>query len=97
MSKQQDNILGTDIDSGESIDKFADSYASFNRIVNSLQRQYIELKEEFSAQNDRLAETNRKLVEMTAQSIAGTDFLDSILKSIDVNFLPGFFVITFTI
>jgi PAS domain S-box-containing protein len=83
MSKQQDNILETDIDSGESIEKFAESYASFNRIVNSLQRQYIELKEEFSAQNDRLVETNRKLIEMTAQSITATDFLDSILKSID--------------
>ena len=61
---------------------FADSYATFNRVVNTLQRQYLELKEEFSAQNDRLALANRKLVEMSARNLAATEFLNRILDSL---------------
>ena len=34
--------------------RFTESYASFNRIINSLQRKYLELKEDFSAQNNQL-------------------------------------------
>ena len=68
--------------STEDLSKFADSYASFNRVVNNLQRKYIELKEEFSVQNDRLLETNKQLMEMTARNLAATEFLNSILDSI---------------
>ncbi len=64
--------------------KFAESYASFNRIINSLQRQFIELKEEFSAQNEKLAEANRRLVEFTERNLAANQFLFSIFDSIPV-------------
>lgn len=64
--------------------KFAESYASFSRIINGLQRQYIELKEEFSAQNEKLAEANRKLVELTESNLAANEFLNGILQSIPV-------------
>ena len=69
------------------ISEFAESYASFNRIINNLQRQYIELKEEFSAQNETLAETNRRLLEVTGQNLAATEFLDGILGSVTVGII----------
>jgi two-component system sensor histidine kinase AtoS len=68
----------------ENLSKFTESYASFNRIINSLQRQYLELKEEFAAQNDKLVETNRKLMDMTGRNVAATEFLNGILNSIAV-------------
>ncbi len=64
--------------------KFAESYASFNRIINGLQRQYIELKEEFSSQNEKLAEANRRLVQLTESNLAANQFLFSIFDSIPV-------------
>lgn len=70
-------------DTGE-ISKFTESYASFNRIVNSLQRKYIELKDEFTAQNEKLVEANQKLVELTQRNLAATQFLNSILEAVPV-------------
>ncbi|UCD63436.1 MAG: PAS domain-containing protein [Candidatus Zixiibacteriota bacterium] len=64
------------------VSRFADSYASFSRIVNSLQRKYIELKEEFGAQNEELVQANQKLVALTRKNIAATEFLKGILNSI---------------
>lgn len=64
------------------IAKFAESYETFNRIINSLQRKYLELKEEFTTQNDQLTSANRKLVDLTEQNITATEFLNSILNSI---------------
>jgi len=63
------------------ITEFTESYASFNRIINNLQRQYIELREEFTAQNERLAETNKKLIEMTRRNLEATEFLNNLLTS----------------
>jgi len=84
MPEKKDNIVIDSPESLENISKFTESYASFNRIINSLQRQYIELKEEFTAQNDKLAETNRKLMDMTGRNVAATEFLNGILNSISV-------------
>ena len=66
------------------VSKFAESYASFNRIVNSLQRQYIELKEEFTAQNLEVARTNLKLVRLTKSNLAATEFLNGVLNSVPI-------------
>ncbi|UCG61949.1 MAG: PAS domain-containing protein [Candidatus Zixiibacteriota bacterium] len=66
----------------QDISRFADSYASFSRIINSLQRKYIELKDEFSAQNAELSEANRKLVDLSRKNITATEFLNGILNSI---------------
>jgi len=82
MSERQDSYSATAVEAGTEIDRFTDSYASFDRIINGLQRQYIQLKEEFSAQNEQLVETNRRLVEMTARNLTATEFLNSILHSI---------------
>jgi len=80
-----DNKKGTLYDTlvnAEEVSHFTESYASFRRIINSLQRKYIELKDEFSAQNDKLVETNKKLVELTERNLAVTEFLNGILNSI---------------
>ena len=66
------------------VSKFAETYASFNRIVNDLQRQYIELKEEFSTQNLELARTNLKLVRLTKSNLAATEFLNGVLNSVPI-------------
>ncbi|MEE8149912.1 MAG: PAS domain-containing protein, partial [candidate division Zixibacteria bacterium] len=66
------------------VSKFAETYASFNRIVNDLQRQYIELKEEFTAQNLELARTNLKLVRLTKSNLAATEFLNGVLNSVPI-------------
>lgn len=68
----------------ESVSEFTDSYASFNRIVNSLQRKYLDLKEEFSQQNDELAQTNVKLLQMTQKHLSANEFLNGLLSSITV-------------
>jgi len=80
IAEKEIDMSGADIKAS----KFAESYASFNRIINVLQRQYIELKEEFSTQNDKLAEANRRLVELTESNLAANQFLFSIFDSIPV-------------
>ena len=82
MDERQPVSNGLTIAGSEDIARFTESYASFTRIVNSLQRQYLELKDEFAAQNIELAETNKKLVGATERSLAATDFLNRILKSV---------------
>lgn len=82
MKERQGTAVHTAEESVEDISKFADSYASFNRIINSLQRQYIALEEEFGEQNRQLIETNRKLAEMTNRNLKANEFLNGILTSI---------------
>jgi PAS domain S-box-containing protein len=61
--------------------QFADSYASFNRIVNGLQRKYIELKDEFASQQERLVKANEQLTDLSARNLAANEFLNGILSS----------------
>ncbi|MFH1687338.1 MAG: ATP-binding protein [bacterium] len=64
------------------VDQFIQSYTSFTRVLNSLQRKYIGLKEEFTQQNDALVEANRRLVDLSERNLAATGFLNSILDSV---------------
>jgi PAS domain S-box-containing protein len=82
MADRDDSYIIANPDRTREVTRFTEQYASFNRIINSLQRKYIELREDFSSQNERLAETNRKLVEMTARNLEATEFLNGILQSI---------------
>ncbi|MEA3296293.1 MAG: ATP-binding protein, partial [candidate division Zixibacteria bacterium] len=75
------NVLDEQIETDE-VARFTESYATFNRVINSLQRKYIELKDEFSQQNDHLVEANRKLVELGERNLVATEFLNSILGSV---------------
>jgi PAS domain S-box-containing protein len=81
MGDKPEVYSGSSTDSGTPLADFADSYASFNRIVNSLQRKYIELKEEFSSQQEKLVQSNRRLIDLTARNLTATEFLDGILKA----------------
>ena len=81
MADREKTVFEEIKENGE-ISRFVESYASFNRIINSLQRKYIELEGEFSAQNDRLASANRKLVDLSERNLVANEFLGSILDSI---------------
>ncbi len=64
------------------LEQFVDSFGSFNRVINTLQRQYIELKDEFTSQNESLAAANQKLISLTHRNLAATEFLNCILQSL---------------
>ena len=81
MDEKPDEFTNPAVNTAANLADFADSYASFNRIVNSLQRKYIELKEEFSSQQEKLVETNKRLVEMTTRNLAVSEFLNGILQA----------------
>ncbi len=70
------------VEETDEVSKFAESYASFNRVINSLQRKYLELENEFSRQNEKLVQANKKLVELTQRNLATTVFLNGILNSL---------------
>ncbi len=78
----KDKLVLDTLEDSDQVSRFADSYASFTRIVNSLQRKYIELQEEFSTQNEELVKANQKLVALTRKNITATEFLNGILSSI---------------
>ncbi|MBD3331998.1 PAS domain-containing protein [candidate division GN15 bacterium] len=84
MDDEDRTYADTVVANSDGLTRFVDSYASFTRIINSLQRKYIELQEEFSDQNHQLFEANEKLVELTEHNLAATGFMDSILDSIAV-------------
>jgi PAS domain S-box-containing protein len=82
MAANNENLVADTAESPEDIARFTESYATFNRIINSLRRQYIDLKEEFGTQNERLAATNARLVEVSGHHAAATEFLNGILQSL---------------
>ncbi|MEW5993482.1 MAG: ATP-binding protein [Candidatus Zixiibacteriota bacterium] len=81
MDDAEKTLCGQDTQTDE-VSRFADSYASFSRVVNSLQRRYLELREELTHQNEQLASANARLVELTERNLAATEFLNSILDSV---------------
>jgi PAS domain S-box-containing protein len=66
----------------EEIGQFTRSYSSFNKIVNKLQRQYLSLKETYSAQSAELQDVNCELQALVSRNQAVTEFLDNILNSL---------------
>ena len=83
MVEQKKTISNFSVESDQ-LSKFADSYESFNRIINSLQRKYIDLKDDFSHQNEELTITNSKLMELSDKNLVATEFLNNILNSISI-------------
>jgi len=81
MDDTRKEICDSVVDTDE-VSRFAESYASFNKTINSLQRKYIKLKDEFSEQNEKLVQANKKLVELTKRNLAVTEFLNGILNSV---------------
>lgn len=82
MVRDKTDSVTSSLESEEQLSQFTESYASFNRVVNSLQRQYLELKEEYATQNSLLADVNRKLTAATADNLAANEFLNGILNAL---------------
>ena len=71
-----------EIEISDEIGRFAESYSSFNKIINKVQRQYLTLKETYLAQSRELQDVNRTLQSLVAENRAVTEFLNSILNSL---------------
>lgn len=61
---------------------FKESFETFNKIINNLQRQYLTLEKEYARQETRLEEINHQLRRTIAANRGTTVFLNSILTSL---------------
>jgi len=71
-----------DVDIDGDIGRFVESYASFNKVVNKIQRQYLTLKETYTRQSEELQSVNKTLQSLMQENRAVTEFLNSILNSL---------------
>ncbi|RKX26046.1 MAG: hypothetical protein DRP46_11265, partial [Candidatus Zixiibacteriota bacterium] len=71
-----------DADIEADVGKFVESYASFNKVVNKIQRQYLTLKETYTRQSEELQAVNKTLQSLMKENRAVTEFLNSILSSL---------------
>lgn len=62
--------------------EFKESFETFNRIINNLQRQYLSLEKEYGNQGRELELINTQLRETIAENRSVTMFLNSILTSL---------------
>lgn len=62
--------------------QFKESFETFNKIINNLQRQYLSLEKEYGEQGRRLEEINRQLRHTISDNREVTSFLNSILTSL---------------
>lgn len=63
--------------------QFRESFATFNNIINNLQRQYLTLEKEYGNQESKLEKINSLLRRTIADNRAATSFLNSILNSLN--------------
>lgn len=61
---------------------FTDSYETFTRVLNNLQRQYLELKDEFAQQTDQADQLNSSLLRLSAENSRIHQTLHSILQAV---------------
>jgi PAS domain S-box-containing protein len=66
----------------EQLEAFADSYASFNKIIQQLHQAYKDLEQKFENLNLELERTNLKLRESLAEKEKVTNYLNNILESL---------------
>jgi len=64
------------------IQQFKESFETFNKIINNLQRQYLTLEREYGEQGRKLEEINHQLRITIAANRSATVFLNSILTSL---------------
>jgi len=62
--------------------QFKESFETFNKIINNLQRQYLSLETEYGEQGRRLEEINKQLRRTISDNRELTFFLNSILTSL---------------
>ncbi len=71
-----------DLQISEEIDQFTESYSSFSKIINKIQRQYLSLKETYSRQGEELQSVNQALQLVASENQAVTELLDNILNAL---------------
>jgi signal transduction histidine kinase len=71
-----------DVEITDDVGKFAETYSSFNNIINKLQRQYLSLRETYTKQSEELQSVNRTLQSLVVENRAVTEFLTCILNSL---------------
>ena len=70
------------VEISDEVGQFAETYSSFNKIINSLQRQYLALKNTYTEQSEELQSVNKSLQTLIAENRAVTEFLNSILNAL---------------
>jgi len=80
MKMEENEAVDADIEAD--VGKFVESYASFNKVVNKIQRQYLTLKETYTRQSEELQAVNKTLQSLMKENRAVTEFLNSILSSL---------------
>nr|MBN2276256.1 PAS domain S-box protein [candidate division Zixibacteria bacterium] len=71
-----------EVEIADDVGRFAETYSSFNQIINKLQRQYLSLKEMYSHQSEELQAVNKTLQVLMGENRAVTEFLNNILNSL---------------
>jgi len=71
-----------DIDTVDDVEQFTERYASFSKIINRMQRQYLTLKDTLAEQSDELRSVNETLQALNAENRTVTEFLNGILTSL---------------
>ncbi len=77
---EEQDVLDTKI--SDEVGRFAETYSSFNKIINRIQRQYLSLKDTYTKQSRELQNVNETLQSMMKENRAVTEFLNSILNSL---------------
>jgi PAS domain S-box-containing protein len=80
--KAMDGSENMNMEVSEDVNTFTESFTSFNKIVNKIQRQYLSLKETYEKQSEELQAVNRTLQSTMIENRAVTEFLNSILNSL---------------
>jgi len=70
------------VEKADEVEEFTETYSSFNRIINSLQRRYLSLQDTYTVQSEQLRSVNESLQSLVAENRAVTEFLNSILNSL---------------
>lgn len=66
----------------DDVAQFTERYASFSKIINRMQRQYLTLKDTVAEQSSELQSVNRTLQALNAENRTVTEFLNGILTSL---------------
>jgi PAS domain S-box-containing protein len=72
-----------DVKITDDVGKFAETYSSFNKIINKLNRQYLALQETYTQQSQELSSVNETLQALMKENRVVTEFLNSILNSLN--------------
>ncbi len=67
--------------------RFADTYESLNRVIHSLQREYLALKREFDQRTSELVDLNQRLLQVSSSQTTFGETLTSIFQSVGLGII----------